>query len=212
MGIQAPAKAAESGKRRDRLRAQSRQEILDAARRILREQGIKELSMRGLAQAVGSSPATIYDYFASKEGVLDALFQQGAERLFVTFQEAVSSTEPGLSQLRQIALAYRAFAHDEPDLFQLIFGRVDRTYRPNEAAKARGTALFDILVAAVEQAEAVGQLRPIDPVAAALSAWAAVHGFVTLEINGYLGEECGTVGGDAMFETSLRLLFEGFSP
>ncbi|HKG27447.1 MAG TPA: TetR/AcrR family transcriptional regulator [Thermomicrobiales bacterium] len=212
MAIQTPTRPAESGKRRDRLRAQSRQEILDAARRILRDQGIKELSMRGLAHAVGSSPATIYDYFENKEGVLDALFQQGAERLLDAFQEAVSSTEPGLSQLRQIALAYRAFAHDEPDLFQLIFGRVDRTYCPNEVAKARGTALFDILVAAVEQAEAVGQLRQVDPVAAALSAWAAVHGFVTLEINGYLDEECGTVGGDAMFETSLRLLFEGFSP
>src|SRR5262245_10921008 len=129
MGIQAPPRPAESGKRRDRLRAQSRQEILDAARRILREQGIKEVSMRGLAQSVGSSPATIYDYFESKEGVLDALFQQGAERLLVAFKDAVSSIEPGLAQLRQIAIAYRAFAHDEPDLFQLIFGRVDRNYR-----------------------------------------------------------------------------------
>lgn len=212
MGAQAPTKSVESGKRRDRLRAQLRQEILDAARRILREQGIKELSMCGLAQAVGSSPATIYDYFESKEGVLDALFQQGAERLLLTFQDAVTSTAPGLEQLRQIALAYRAFAHDEPDLFQLIFGRVDRTYRPDAAVKARATALFDILVAAVQQAAVAGELRQVDPMAAAISAWAAVHGFVTLEINGYLDDECGIAGADMMFETSLRLLFEGFSP
>jgi AcrR family transcriptional regulator len=196
------------GKRRERVRAQMRQEILDAARRILREQGIKELSMRGLGQAVGVTAPTLYDYFASKEGVLDALFQEGAERLLRAFENAVAAHEPGVAQLRAIAVAYRAFAHEEPDLFQLIFGRVDRTYRPAEEVKSRAAALFEILVQAMVEATAAGQLRPVDPMAAAVSAWAIVHGFVVLEINGYL-DDCTPQEGNAAFEASLQIMFEG---
>jgi AcrR family transcriptional regulator len=185
-----------------------RQEVLDAARRILREQGIKELSMRGLAQAVGSSPATIYDYFESKDGVLDALFLVGTERLRRAFEEGLAANEPGVAQLRQIGNAYRAFAHDETDLFHLMFGRVDRAYRPAEAVKAQASVLFEMVVAAIERATAAGQLREVDPATVALSTWAAVHGFVTLEINGFIGD-CTPLEADAMFEESLQILFEG---
>ncbi|MEA2511919.1 MAG: hypothetical protein QOJ59_1406 [Thermomicrobiales bacterium] len=196
------------GKRRERLRAQMRQEILDAARRILREQGIKELSMRGLAAAVGVTAPTLYDYFANKEGVLDALFLEGTDRLLRAFQDAVAANEPGLPQLRAIGIAYRTFAHEEPDLFQLIFGRVDRVYRPAEDVKSHAAALFEILVAAIQEAIDAGQVRSVDATAAAISAWAAVHGFVTLEINEFLGE-CTPLGADEAFETSLQTFVEG---
>src|SRR5829696_6457758 len=97
-----------TGTPRERFRDHMRQEILDAARRILREQGIKELSMRGLAQAVGSSPATIYDYFESKDGVLDALFLVGTERLRRAMEDGLAANDPGLAQLAQMGNAYRA--------------------------------------------------------------------------------------------------------
>jgi AcrR family transcriptional regulator len=197
-----------AGTPRERFRDHMRQEILDAARRILREQGIKELSMRGLAQAVGSSPATIYDYFESKDGVLDALFAVGTERLRDAFEEGFAANEPGIAQLRHIAMAYRAFAHDEPDLFQLIFGRVDRAYRPAVAVKAQAEVLFQMLMGAVKEATIAGHVRPISPDMAALSIWAAVHGFVTLEVHGFV-DDCTPAEADFMFDESLRILFEG---
>src|SRR5215217_8259217 len=134
-----------AGTPRERFRAQMRREILDAARRILREQGIKELSMRGLATAVGVTAPTLYDYFANKEGVLDALFEEGTARLLRAFEEGIAASEPGVAQLRHIATAYRLFAREEPDLFQLIFAKVDRAYRPADGVKAGASALFDVL-------------------------------------------------------------------
>jgi AcrR family transcriptional regulator len=196
------------GKRRDRLRAQMHQEILDAARRILREQGIKELSMRGLAQAVGVTAPTLYDYFVNKEGVLDALFQEGVGRLSRAFEDAIAATEPGRNRLHAIGVAYRAFAHEEPDLFQLIFGRVDPNFRPSENAHASTSSLFEILIGAIREAIDAGQIRPADPMAVAISVWAEVHGFVTLEINGFLAD-CAPVAADATFEFTLQILFDG---
>lgn len=198
-------------KRRERLRAQMRQEILDAARRILREQGIKELSMRGLGQAVGVTAPTLYDYFPNKEGVLDALFQEGTARLRRAFEEAIAANEPGLAGLRAIGIAYREFAHEEPDLFQLIFGRVDRNYRPADDVKSSAAVLFEILVATIQGAIDAKQVRAADPTALALSAWAVVHGFVTLEINQFL-DDCAPFQADATFEETLRIFSDGLAP
>jgi AcrR family transcriptional regulator len=197
------------GKHRDRVRAMMRQDILDAARAIIREQGIKELSMRALGRAVGVTAPTLYDYFPSKDGVLDALFHQGTERLLREFQDAIAKNEPGLPQLRALAAAYRAFAHAEPDLFQLMFSRADPAYSPNDEIKTRSAGLLEILVDAIKHAVAIGHLRPVDPTATALAAWAAVHGFVVLEINGFL-RDCVPVEADVMFDTSLNVLFGGF--
>jgi AcrR family transcriptional regulator len=198
--------------RRERLRAQMRQEILTASRQILRESGFKDLSMRTLAQAVGVTAPTLYDYFPSKEGVLDALFEEGCDRLQKTFRRALDSNDVGLPQLRQIAFDYRAFAHNEPDLFQLIFGRIDRQYRPAADVKAQAKGLADLLVSAIVAAIEIGDVRPVDPKAACMSVWTAVHGFVTLEINGFLDDECDPQSSEAMFEASLDMLVQGLRP
>jgi AcrR family transcriptional regulator len=123
-----------------------------------REEGIKELSMRGLGQEVVVTAPTLYDYFANRESVLDALFQGGTARLLRAFDEAVAANGLGLPRLRAIATAYRMFAHREPDLFQLISGRVDRNYRPSEDVKASAGAVFDTLVSTFDGAIESGQV------------------------------------------------------
>src|SRR5687768_2474900 len=109
------------GTRRERLRAMMRQDILDAARRIVQEQGIEKLSMRSLASAVGVHAPTLYDYFENKDAVLNALFFTGVDRLHALFEQAILANPPGRLRLRAIGAAYRAFALSDPDLFQLIF-------------------------------------------------------------------------------------------
>lgn len=212
MMVAAVGLASVTSTRRERLRAQMRQEILTASRQILRESGFKDLSMRASAQAVGVTAPTLYDYFPSKEGVLDALFVEGCDRLQHTLRQILATVEVGLPQLRQIAFAYRAFAHDEPDLFQLIFGRVDRQYRPADEVKGQVMVLADLLVAAIVAAIEIGDVRPVDPQAACLSVWTSVHGFVTLEINGFLDEKCEPGTRDAVFDESLDMLIDGLRP
>jgi AcrR family transcriptional regulator len=161
-----------------------------------------------LPKRSASLAPTVYDYFPGKDGILDALYQEGTERLLRDFQDAMGAHDPGLAQLRAIGAAYRDFAHAEPDLFQLIFGRAEPAYRPNEEIKSRSADLFALLVEVTARAIEVGDLRPADPKAVALAAWAAVHGFVTLEINGYL-RDCSPLDADETFQASLQVLFGG---
>ncbi len=201
----------EGGSRRERLRAQMRREILDAARRIVQEHGIEKLAMRTLASAVGVHAPTLYAYFDSKDAVLDALYLEGAERLHAAFQQAIEAFPPGRARLQELGRAYRDFARSDPDLFQLIFGRVEAAYRPSDAVVPRAAALFGVLLEEVKAAIAVGELRETDPVEVALATWSMAHGFVTLEINGYLAK-CQPLPANILYQRCLDLLYVGIQP
>ncbi|MHB1211094.1 MAG: TetR/AcrR family transcriptional regulator, partial [Candidatus Nanopelagicales bacterium] len=55
--------------RRATRRAASRAEIIDAARLLVREQGLAGLSMRDLGERVGMRAQSVYSYFGSKDDI-----------------------------------------------------------------------------------------------------------------------------------------------
>ncbi len=56
--------------------ALSRDQIVSTAHRILAEQGLGALTMRGLAQALGVQPGALYYHVASKQDLLVAVAEQ----------------------------------------------------------------------------------------------------------------------------------------
>jgi AcrR family transcriptional regulator len=107
--------------RRERRRERSREEILDAARRVLLRDGLAATTLDAVAREVGVSKTSLYYYFASK----DALF---FELLFGTLRlhaqkvhDAVEVTTTGPEALRAIVResvnAYRTRLDD----FRLAF-------------------------------------------------------------------------------------------
>lgn len=59
----------------------NRQGILDAARKIVVEEGHAALSIRRLAELVDYSPAVIYRYFSGREEIMDILRQEAWEKM-----------------------------------------------------------------------------------------------------------------------------------
>jgi AcrR family transcriptional regulator len=60
----------------------SREEILENAMAVVREKGLDQLSMPGLARQLGSGVTSIYWYFRSKEDLLVALAAQVTQELY----------------------------------------------------------------------------------------------------------------------------------
>lgn len=120
-----------------------RARILAAAGELVRQHGIKGLGMRALANAVDLTAPTLYGYFASKDAVLDALFQEASEMLFTAIQDAQDEAEPGETpRFGVAAIAFRAFAHEHPEFYQLLFGRVDSSYKPGESVREYTNAMM----------------------------------------------------------------------
>ncbi|HET7378563.1 MAG TPA: TetR/AcrR family transcriptional regulator [Gaiellales bacterium] len=62
--------------------ARSREVVLDAAEHQISEHGYEAASVSALVQEAGVPASSIYHYFGSKEGVLLAVMERGAERFF----------------------------------------------------------------------------------------------------------------------------------
>lgn len=60
---------------------QTRRRMLDATRGLLSERGLRELRVADIARAVGTSPATFYQYFADVESVVLQLARDANEEL-----------------------------------------------------------------------------------------------------------------------------------
>lgn len=73
------------GKKRERLAAFNRANILEAAHNLFLEKGIPGTTMDDISKEAGCSKTTIYSYFESKEDVVNHLFFEGVS----VFQEAV---------------------------------------------------------------------------------------------------------------------------
>ena len=62
-------------------KAQNRDKLIEAAFTLFSREGVEGLTMRKLAAEAGVSPATPYNLFGSKSGILAALFDTALDRL-----------------------------------------------------------------------------------------------------------------------------------
>lgn len=183
--------------RREQGRREMRAAIMDEARRLLTEEGASALSMRAIARALGYSPAALYEYFPSKEDIFAALYFEGAGGLagrLVAVRESMPARSSVHATLHEMGRAYRDYAHEQPELFRLVFGdSAQHGQRPsNELGERPG---FDDLVASIAAGIASGEIDAPAAEPIAVACWSIVHGFVVLEIAGFLGsvEACPAV-------------------
>ena len=69
-------------------KAQSRAQILEAARRVAARDGARELSLRAVAAEAGFAPAGLYGYFRGKDELLLALAADDLTQLARSMREA----------------------------------------------------------------------------------------------------------------------------
>ena len=176
--------------------------LLDAAADILDTEGPDALSVRRIAAAAGVAPMGVYNHFESKNGIIEALFIQGFERLRDALAGIVDNTDP-YEALREAGRRYRALALAHPKVYELMFLRSIPGYEPSEHALVIASGAFGALVAAVERAMAAGVLAEAEPDVTARIIWANVHGWVSLELIGMVEDQHDS------FERSCTSLLKG---
>jgi AcrR family transcriptional regulator len=172
---------------RQRRRQKTRQAILDAARRIIARKGGDELSMREIARQIDYSPAGLYEYFESKEEIIQTLCAEGHQRLSAYLGQ-VDKNLPAADVLVAIGLAYIDFALNNPEHYLLMFTNLP-TKTQLEDMLSQGSS-FPILLQAIQRGIDAGvfETRPgLGLYEMAYAAWSLVHGISMLRLT-YLGE------------------------
>jgi AcrR family transcriptional regulator len=140
--------------------------------------------MRRLASALGCTTTVLYTMFASKQGLIDAMYREGFDRLTARMR-AIPTDAPPAQRLRLSGLAYRENALASPQLYQLTFGAAAPGHVPGPEAVTAAETSLDALVEIVEACIDAGIFRREDPRFIAQILTAAAHGAVSLELSHY---------------------------
>jgi AcrR family transcriptional regulator len=164
---------------------QVRQRLVEAAARLLADEGPAALSTRRLAREVGTSTMAVYTHFGGLPQLVRAVVGEGFARLGQHL-EAVPRTDDPLADLASLGEAYRGNARDNPHLYAVMFGSASLGgYRLTREELAEGRYTFDMLVAGTQRVMDAGIWKPGDAESVAGQLWASLHGFVMLELAGY---------------------------
>lgn len=112
-------------------RAAYREAILTAAEKIILRDGYQPAKMADIAEATGVSVGTLYNYFDSKEAVLNALIEHHRARFQAQVEQPFDSDDP-LIQLRQLIGRAHDFAEQNGALFNLYVRTTGNGHEPHD--------------------------------------------------------------------------------
>ena len=163
-----------------------REALVSAGRKLLEEKGLRGFTLRECARRAQVSHAAPAHHFKSMDDLLAEIATRGYQELTSAMMAEAKRAAPNASaRLVGQGVGYLAFGAANPMLFRLMFNREsDRFETPALAAAAKEayrlhTAAVDAVIpkASGEVKERMSDL-----------AWATVHGFITLVLEGQVGE------------------------
>jgi AcrR family transcriptional regulator len=96
--------------------------IVAAAWKLAREHGVAGLSLHALAPEVGMRQPSLYEYFASKHALYDAMFADGNRQLIARLTAVKLPREPRAA-LKTWLGTFVAFGVEDPARYELLFQR-----------------------------------------------------------------------------------------
>ncbi|MCA0451903.1 MAG: TetR/AcrR family transcriptional regulator, partial [Proteobacteria bacterium] len=161
--------------------------LLDAALALIEVEGVEGFSLRECARRAGVSHAAPAHHFVDKAGLLTEFAAEAFDELGRTIERrTLRTTGAPAKRFRETALGYIEFAIGNRSRFQLMF-RSDVV----DVTSIRLRSAFDACHQRIYGAMAellVGASGPNErSVAKMTMAWAAIHGFAVLALDGGFG-------------------------
>ncbi|WP_236034020.1 TetR/AcrR family transcriptional regulator [Belnapia mucosa] len=88
--------------RRRLSREERHAQLIDTARRLVREEGTDALTLGRLAEQAGVTKPVVYDHFETRNGLLVALFRDYDARQTAILEDALAECGPGLAARAEV--------------------------------------------------------------------------------------------------------------
>ncbi|WP_343921420.1 TetR/AcrR family transcriptional regulator [Agrococcus citreus] len=174
--------------------------LLEAATELMATEG-PDFSLRPLVASIGTSTSAVYSLFGSRGELLEAITLRAARSLVDAQHESHVDDDP-VQRILALAHAWRQWATDNASMFQVVFGRGESTPAVDEARDSTTEPLMHAVTSAVEQGVLHG-----DPETSTRTIFAAVHGFINLELLGlYPADEA-----DELFDALLAAIWRSWA-
>lgn len=108
--------------RSQRQRERTRRELLDSARRVLARHGFHRTKIVDIAREAGIAVGTFYLYYPTKEALFLELVQDTVNMLRAEIDRVQALTSDPRSRARAGCETFLRFAHQNRELFRIVFG------------------------------------------------------------------------------------------
>ena len=167
--------------------AERREEILDAALKLVSAKGLQTVSTRQIAEAAGISQPALYAYFATKDDLIAELCVRAFATLSARMAAGKADWSPTPDAFDRFMRVYVDFGLDQPDAYRVAF-MIEKSHdgsfnaRTGGRPMAAGIAAFQGFVTMVADLHAAGLTTDDDPIRLTQTLWAGLHGLVSLLI------------------------------
>lgn len=176
----------------------SRDAIVDAAAALAEEKGMENLTLRELADALNVKPASLYNHLQGLPELNVRLAECALDRLMDTLQQTVDIC-PVTDALRALAVAYRRFAHEQPQLYRAMM-MLPQFSDPGLVARKK--AFMDLFVRLLEPLGLPAEER----VHLSRLIRSTLHGFLSMEAAGFFRSPLATA--DESYQRATEWLCE----
>ena len=111
----------ETIERKPRSREQTRSGIVKTAKSIARREGWQAVSIRKIAEAIEYSAPIVYEYFDSKDVLLDEIRNEGFRYLYQEYDRILSLYRDPEKRLYEISLIQWEFSRQQPEIYQVMY-------------------------------------------------------------------------------------------
>ncbi|MDN5685642.1 MULTISPECIES: TetR/AcrR family transcriptional regulator [Brachybacterium] len=122
----------------------TRERMIAAAADLIAASPGEEFSLRAVCDAVGVKMPTLYHFFGSKQGLIDAVIEHGFD-LYLGEKASMESSGDPIQDIRAGWDAHVAFGLTNPGFYTLMYGNVRPGYSP--AAQSRPSEILRGLTA-----------------------------------------------------------------
>jgi AcrR family transcriptional regulator len=163
---------------------QTAEALLAAAERLAEAHGPAAVSVRGVADEVGTTTRAVYSLFGSKDGLLVALAAHGFRLLGAQVKALPVTEDPVNDLIKAGAVVFRRFAVQHPVLFRISFQReaVSPDLVPQFESASREALGY--LIARFDRLSETGGLRGHTAAESAMYFHAVCEGLAALELRG----------------------------
>lgn len=167
---------------RQRRHDKTKRFILKQAKNMIRSNGVDKFSLRALAAKCDYSPAGLYEYFSSKQALMQAI-ALGIEKEMKYYLEQ-AGVGNDLDDLKALGLQYIAYGKNNPEDYLLLFTAFT-SGRSSENDTLPETSAYMVLVRMVSKLVEGNHLVLQDNVTIeelCYNYWVLLHGHVMMQL------------------------------
>ena len=151
------------GLREDK-KQQMRARLYDTAIELFRSNGFDNTAVREVITAVGVSEPTFYNYFPTKEAVLDEFAARTLDSIAEQLRTTIDTSSHLESTLREVMAALADVFSNDPEFMAVVATRSGMFWGPSGGIIERHLGIYELLAQLFETAQQRGEVRPeLDP-------------------------------------------------